>query len=296
MSGCGAIGTTALMESARKGDAAKTKKLIENGVDLDKTNKYGWTALMFAAKEGHVPVVDLLLEAGVDPNIESERITGNTQAPYPKTTALREAIGGGHLSVAKTLIDRGAKVDATAFAMAGGAGDVTLLKKMMAEGADPNLPSPGPYRFYPSAICVASSKGKLEAVRWLVENGADPNLIAMECLALRAAVNGGHVGVVEYLLENGANPDLLSGPDQVTPLFHCVTAHTRSGRYDKDLKILRVLLERGADRNVKSGKPRISALDHAKDQLSRLTTRPASASNLELIKKLEAVITALDEE
>jgi ankyrin repeat protein len=158
------------------------------------------------------------------------------------------------------------------------------------------VPSPGPYRYYPSAICVASSEGNLEVVRWLIDNGADPDLVALECLALRSAVNGGHADVVKYLLEHGADPNLPSGPDQVTTLFHCVTAHARSGRYDKDLKILRVLLETGADPKLKSGMANLTPVEHAKDQRSRIAAQPASASNLELMKKLEAVITLLDKE
>ena len=291
--GC-AKGQTALMRSAKDGDVAKTKKLIANGVGLDETDRYGWTALMLAAKEGHAQVVALLLKSGADPNLESKRITGNTQAPYPSTSALREAIGGAHVGVAKALIDGGAKVGPTAFAMAGGAGDVSLLKKMKAAGADPNVPSPGPYRYYPSAICVASSKGKLETVRWLIENEADPNLMALDCLPLRAAVNGGHTAVVSYLLENGANPNLLSGPDKVTPLFHCVTAHTRSNRYDEDLEILRVLLKRGADRTLGSGFNKLTAVEHAKEQLSQIAVRTANASNRNLASKLDSVIKVLE--
>jgi len=143
-------GATPLIQATRANDVQEVRRLI--AIDVDQTNRHGWTALMFGAKAGLAPGLDILLKAGANPNIESKRITGNTQATYPNTTALREAIGSGHVGVANALIEGGAKVDPTAFAMAGGLGDVALLKKMKTKGADPNVPSAvGQAR--PDAMC-----------------------------------------------------------------------------------------------------------------------------------------------
>ena len=69
----------------------KVEKELANGEDIDQGSKFDWTALMFGANKGHEDVVAHLLDAGADPNQVSKRITGNTQVPYPRTTALAEA-------------------------------------------------------------------------------------------------------------------------------------------------------------------------------------------------------------
>ncbi len=240
-------GVTPLMQAAKTGDAAKIEKLIDNGVHLDETSEYGWTALMFAANAGHSDVVRLLLNAGANPNIESQRITGNTQAPYPKSNALREAIDNDHLELARILLDNGAQTDPTAFAMAGGSRDLGLLEKMLAMGADPNTPSPGPDAYHPSALCVASVEGHLETVEWLIERGADPNLSALDCSPLFSAVASGNQDVVRFLLTKGADPNFQSRWTRMTPLLHNLVLHTRSSQYDANLEITKLLLSEGAD-------------------------------------------------
>lgn len=48
------------------GDEAMTTLLIENGIDLDISNKQGLTALHVAARHGHINLVRLLCLAGCD--------------------------------------------------------------------------------------------------------------------------------------------------------------------------------------------------------------------------------------
>lgn len=78
----------------------------------------------------------MLLEAGENPNpnIESERIAISTIASYPKTTALAEAILNQHLSIANKFMDRGAIMNSASVALAVGAENLALLKRMHAGG------------------------------------------------------------------------------------------------------------------------------------------------------------------
>ena len=292
-------GSTSLMTSAAKGNASRAERLIDKGADPNETNINDWTALMFAAREGHADVVKLLLDSGADPNLVSKRITGNTQAPYPNTTALREAIRNGHVAIANTLLDNGAEPDSTAFAIAGGVNDISLLEKMVAMGADPSAPSAGPDRYHPSALCVASVDGKAETVQWLLEKGVDPNTIALGCNPLRAAVNGGHLDVVKLLLAAGANPNVPSSPDRATAFLHAINAHTRSDRYDPTLEIVKALLANGADRNYRSAAPPFknrNALEYAAAKRDESAARGANSRyNQGIAKKLGAIVELLEE-
>ena len=76
------------------------KELIEEGVDVESRNRYGWTPLMYAAESGHVDIVRLLLDHGA--NIHSKNDCGNT--------ALHRAAFNGHDEVVKLLIERGANL------------------------------------------------------------------------------------------------------------------------------------------------------------------------------------------
>ncbi|MEM9090450.1 MAG: ankyrin repeat domain-containing protein [Cyanobacteria bacterium P01_F01_bin.53] len=237
-------GITPLMASAKKGDVAELQQLIEKGAGLDELSKYSWTALMFAAHGGHEQAVNVLLEAGANPNIESERIAIATIAPTPKTTALAEAIKNQHLSIANTLMDRGAVVDPASVALAGGEEDLSLLKRMHAGGADINQASDVFY--YPSALHMASRNGLLENVQWLINQGADPNT------ALGAAISGDHPTIVQYLIDSGAEPNLVFGAQGSTPLLWAATRQPKPADYDKSLQIINILLAAGADKNYRS--------------------------------------------
>jgi ankyrin repeat protein len=230
------------MHAARENDNKELERLIATRADVDRTSKNGWTALMYAAHEGHRKPVELLLDAGADPNIVSKRVAVNTQAPYPATTALREAVDNGHVAIAKLLIDRGAKLDQTAFAIAGGVGDLVLLQKMLDHGADVNKPSQDSYQYHPSAMVVASSKGDLKTVEWLVSKGADA-----KHAPLKPALKGGNADLLKLLLDAGADPNRISGPNNTSPLQHAVILHTYGVEHDPDFKLVKLLLANGAD-------------------------------------------------
>ncbi|KAG2378846.1 hypothetical protein C9374_007994 [Naegleria lovaniensis] len=75
-----------LLESARRGDVALVKKLIESGLDVnladDRFVYYGMTPLMWACDSGHVPVVNYLLSVpGININ-QLDGITGRTALHY----------------------------------------------------------------------------------------------------------------------------------------------------------------------------------------------------------------------
>ena len=60
----------ALSEAARRGDAAKVKQLLDDGVDVNTKFRYDRTALSFAADRGHLEVVKLLSSAAPTLNVK----------------------------------------------------------------------------------------------------------------------------------------------------------------------------------------------------------------------------------
>ncbi|KAI8794332.1 G patch domain and ankyrin repeat-containing protein 1 [Biomphalaria glabrata] len=58
-----------LLKSAQLGNHEEVQQLLEQGLDVDYRDFYGWTALMSAAREGHTDVVDCLIHLGANVNI-----------------------------------------------------------------------------------------------------------------------------------------------------------------------------------------------------------------------------------
>src|SRR5262249_51715787 len=65
-----ADGPDELWSTARKGDTAAVKRLLEAGVDVNAKTPYGATALSFASEKGHVDIVKLLIAAKADVNVK----------------------------------------------------------------------------------------------------------------------------------------------------------------------------------------------------------------------------------
>lgn len=245
-------GMTPLLIAAHNGKISDVESLIASGVDVNQTSIHGWTSLIYAARRGHDDVVEVLLAAGGDPNVVTDKIAPGSMATrggYFKTTALAESISNGHLGVAHRLIDNGAVIDSLSVALAGKAGDIELLTRLVDGGADLNRYSQN--EFHPSALCESAETGNLEVVRWLHENGAQINIVLGRSLPLKSAIQSKQLDIVLYFLENGANPNLHFGD----PGYHHNTLlgtavslrPVDQEESDKILKIINLLVEHGAD-------------------------------------------------
>lgn len=91
------------MSAAEGGNLDLVSFLIEKGLDVKASDRYGETVLMCAVQGGkNLDVVKLLIDKGSDAN--SEDITGQT--------ALMKASERGNLEIVKLLIEKGADVNA----------------------------------------------------------------------------------------------------------------------------------------------------------------------------------------
>lgn len=94
-------GVTALMRAARDGERKNAKALLEQGIDVNAHDTYGWTALTYAAAKGDLDIVKDLLSKGAD-------INARDQSDY---TPLMAAVAYNNFPVVKSLIEKGADVN-----------------------------------------------------------------------------------------------------------------------------------------------------------------------------------------
>lgn len=181
------------------------------------------------------------------------------EAPRDLGLALLDAATAGHIDDALALLDAGADANA----------------------------APGPNdRDQRSALCIAATLSDLSLLRALIARGANPNLVVNGVTALHAATRDslhGRPDAVMTLLANGARPDLLDH-DGNTPLHHAalsedpticamlldagapvdpvnregLTALAIAARVGNE-PVLRLLLERGAKPEVARGLPALLA-------------------------------------
>ena len=252
-------GETALMTVTRSGNLAAVEKLLALGANPNA--KEAWhqqTALMWAASENQAAVAATLLKAGADVNARSKVWPGQPPRPRGSETSFQAAHsnfpkGGfsvvhfaaqyGAAEVAGLLADAGANLEATEpdgitplmMAIINGHYDVAAV--FVRKGANVNAVD----RSGRSALYHAVDMNRLE---WLFSRPNPQPSGELDAVALAA-----------LLLERGANPnarltargfaiqhDSLGNASLAIGSTPFMKAATTS-----DLRMLRLLLERGAD-------------------------------------------------
>jgi ankyrin repeat protein len=161
---------------------------------------------------------------------------------------LHEAAELGQMSVARYLLDHGAKVDVrsrdglTPLHYAATAGHKAMAELLVARGADVNATEKNvPGKPGRTPLHSVSRMGYLSLVEWLVAKGAKVDALDGEGTPLAAACLAGKLEVMRLLLDRGANPN-LAAPGKKPPL-----AHARS------IEGVRLLLSHKADPNPDDG-------------------------------------------
>jgi uncharacterized protein len=238
-------GLTPLVYAARANDLDSVKVLLAAGADVNQVTDYGWSPLLVATQNRYYKLGAFLLDHGADVNLANKGgwtplylATDNRNiesGDYPVRKADMD-----HLDFIKLLLDRGANVNArmkdttetrtvftnqwldengaTAFLRASQSGDITLMKLLLAHGADPKIDT----MLHVTALQVAAGIGwvegityewspasTLEAVKMLLDLGLDPNAQANTGrTALHGAAHKGRPDVVQILVGHGAKLDI----------------------------------------------------------------------------------------
>ncbi len=193
------------------GDAAGLARLLADDPRLvDRGDHLGRRPLHYAVAAGRGDLVDLLLDAGAD--IDAPGFGGDDRLGgagfRPVVLALwRDPYWGRRddLALARHLLDRGADYSPT---IAAALGDETRVEELIrADAATANLAEACGKR----PLSAAAERGHLAIVRRLLAAGADPNLPeGQNCprgFALWAAAHHGHQEIVALLLAAGADPN-----------------------------------------------------------------------------------------
>ena len=154
--------------AAYVGHIALTKRLLDNGTDVNQRDQENCTPLYYAALGSHGDVVELLVGRGADVNI---RRKGSHWKPTPLHAA---AIGG----------------------------ETDIVRLLLSQGADIHAENPGGQE----VLHVACRHGHADIAALLIAAGADLNQREeLVCTPLRLAGIYGHQDVVELLLSEGAD-------------------------------------------------------------------------------------------
>jgi ankyrin repeat protein len=237
---------------------ATVHKLLQRGADVNAQGGNHGSALQAASYHGHYEIVQMLLDKGADVNAQGG-YHGN---------ALRSASSRGYYEIVQVLLDKGADVNAqggylgNALQSASSGGHYEIVQMLLDKGADVNAQGGE----YSSALSAASHKGHDKIVQLLLENNANVNAQDGEYgNALQAASFSGHYKLVQMLLDKGANVNAQARFKHKLFKVHAMLRGRKIANKDDFAnslqaasyrgynKIVRLLLENGADVNAQGG-------------------------------------------
>jgi hypothetical protein len=150
--------------AVERGDIAKVRTWLDEGLDPEFFGQQFGTGLMNAAWYGNIEMMKLFVERGANP----QRVNRNGEQ------ALQLAAWNGHLEAVKWLLEHGATVNrdgndwgALHYAVFNGYPDVA--RYLIERGANVNAPSPNGS----TPLMMAAREGREELAKLLLETGAD---------------------------------------------------------------------------------------------------------------------------
>lgn len=245
-------GMTALLFAARDGLLDAARLLVEAGADVNATDPNGITPLVMAISNGQLPVARFLIDHGADARradwwgrsplwaaVDIRNLAVRSGAPTDENGIDREAA----LQVIAALLERGADANArvkefppmrryllglgslewvdatgqTAFIRAAQAGDVAVMRLLVAKGADPKIATFNGTTALMTAAGVNWVAGEtfsespavwIQAVQLCLDLGLDVNAVNdMGLQAVHGAANRGSDDIIELLARHGAQLD-----------------------------------------------------------------------------------------
>lgn len=219
----------AIQQAASHSRLGVVQQFLVRGADVNQLDHSSQTALHCAAAYGHADITKLLLEHGATIDIKDEE----EQLP------LHCASVQGQLKVVEMLLEH----------------DITGAT-LLSEDYYGQIP-----------LHCAAKRGFTDVVRFLIgkmKNNAVMETDARQRTALHLAAGYGSEAVVRLLLDTATDKGFVDSLDEtgMTALHWATIGRRRNGSY---IKVMEVLLERGADVNIKGGADDKTAINHARD-------------------------------
>lgn len=222
-----------LLDALRRADSAAVRALLASGADPNLRDSTGATALMYAALYGSMNDMTLLIDRKADVN--AANAAGATALMWAAHDAAR----------VRFLVDHGASVnartrtDATALIVAARLGNATVMRTLIAHGAD--LKSDRT-----ALVAAAYSRGSPEVEQVLMNAGV-PTRDPAQLTTILGAQAGEHminVGFTERLLKAGAAP-----PEHDIKVRAFSAPLLGYAALEYGVPVTRMLLDRGVDPN-----------------------------------------------
>jgi ankyrin repeat protein len=273
------------MWAAAEGHPDVVQCLIDHKADIHAASKSGFTALVFAAIKDDPKSVQKLLAAGADANFALPDGTKTLLVAASHKSALAAGAlvdGGADPNVA----DKGGN---SPLHTAAQAGDVELVKKLLAKGADANARTAkaaaagrggGGFRQVAgeqTPLMIAARANHPAVMKALVAGGADPKLKAQDgTTLLMSAAGSGHVEAVQYTYELDSDVKAMTATNS-TVMHASVAGSMQNSTQLEICKVIQFLADKGAPLDEKDGRGRtpidvadILPIDKAVDLLTDL--------------------------
>jgi uncharacterized protein len=261
-------GFTPFLFAAQQADVESAQMLLKAGSDVNEATPAGLDALLVAIDSGHEEFAIFLVEHGANPNsVDRDGLTALHYTVRKGWTYLKggehdDRYGAISLSymfrptmppLVNALLEHGANPNArilkggkksqlhtsdllkigvagaTPLVLAAAAGDVGIMRALLAKGADPKLATNDGVTPLMAAAGVGftggsgdrtkeEEKGALEAAKLLVDLGADVNAVSTDgWRAVHGAAYTGVNDILQFLVDKGAKLDVRNEWGQ-TPL------------------------------------------------------------------------------
>ncbi|MCZ6507031.1 MAG: ankyrin repeat domain-containing protein [Acidobacteria bacterium] len=247
--------------------------LLEFGADPNLTDQSGRTPYALAARAGQQEIMKILVENGAMLDLKpTDRFLSACALGDAETVAAM-------LEETPDIVER-LDDDRTVICEVAANGNTTGVRVMLEAGFDVNTPG-SVWREGP--IHRAATGGHLDTVKLLYERGADLTMrdASYSASPLGWGEHGGHVDIVDFLQRDASRLDLrdalewgktervaelLGDTDVDAPIAGAEPGVLlRSAAYGGQLPLVAMLLEKGADRDLRNSDG-MTALDYATTQ------------------------------
>ena len=191
-------GSTLLHRAAESGQKKMAEQLLTKGADVNAKNKDGQTPLHLSVRQGHRDIAELLLTNGsADVNAKNKW----------DRTPMDIAVDRGQRQIIELLSRHGARIltseGVTALHEAAAVGDISLVKSLISKGAGVNAKDEDGR----TPLHQACLYGHMDVAEFLIAGGADINATddLWGARPLGLAAYEGHKGTVKLLLSKGTD-------------------------------------------------------------------------------------------